>query len=62
MTADDITNIEAAELLKTASKELLTLAALGKIDLNHLAHWELRSRRRQLGTAWVGAMARECQP
>ena len=43
---DDILGIEAQELMRNASDEMLRLAPFrGEIDLNRLAQWELRSRR-----------------
>ncbi len=37
---DDIIPLEALDLLRHASDELLRQAALGQIDLNRLAYWE----------------------
>lgn len=49
MDHDDILNLEAQELMRQASDEMLELATLEEIDLNALAHCELRARiyRRQ---------------
>jgi hypothetical protein len=59
---DDIIPLEALDLLRHASDELLSKAALGEIDLSTLARWELRSRRRDLGLQWIGALARSSAP
>jgi len=45
MTEDDITRLEAYEILRPASDELLQMAAYGQIDLNALARMEFRARR-----------------
>ena len=39
-------DIEALEILRPASDYLLQMAASGQIDLNNLARFELRTRRR----------------
>ena len=39
-------DIEALEILGSASDYLLQMAAFGQIDLNNLARLELRARRR----------------
>ena len=39
-------DIEALEILRPASDHLLQMAAFGQIDLNNLARFELRTRRR----------------
>jgi hypothetical protein len=62
MQDEDIIPIEALDILRNASDELLRRATLGEIDLNTLARWELRSRRRELGLQWVGALARSSEP
>ena len=62
MDHDDILHLEAFEIMRNASDELLQLATLEEIDLNNLAHWEYRSRRRQPGTAWVSILERDMQP
>jgi hypothetical protein len=62
MQDEDIIPIEALDILRNASDELLRGATLGEIDLNKLAGWELRSRRRELGLQWVGALARSSEP
>jgi hypothetical protein len=62
MQDEDILPIEALDILRNASDELLRHAALGQIDLNSLAHWELRTRRRDAGSRWIGAMAEGFQP
>jgi hypothetical protein len=62
MQDEDILPIEALDILRNASDELLRHAALGQIDLNSLAHWELRTRRRELGRQWIGALAGSSQP
>ena len=59
---DDIIPLEFLDLLRNASDELLRQAALGQIDLHALAHWELRSRRRDLGLQWIGALAGSSEP
>ena len=59
---EDIIPLEALDLLHHASDELVRQAALGQIDLNRLAHWELRSRRRDLGRQWIGALAGSSEP
>lgn len=43
---DDIIPLGGLDLLHSASDELLSQAAVGRIDLNTLARFELRSRRR----------------
>ena len=62
MQDEDIIPLEALDILRNASDELLRRATLGEIDLNTLARWELRSRRRELGLQWVGALARNSEP
>jgi hypothetical protein len=62
MQDDDILHLEAMELLRNASDELLRLSTIQEIDLNSLAHIELRYRRRSLGHHWVGALARDFEP
>jgi hypothetical protein len=62
MQDEDIIPMEALNLLRDASDELLSMAARGQIDLNTLARWELRSRRRDLGLRWIGALARSSEP
>lgn len=59
---DDIIPLEAMDLLHHASDELVRQAALGQIDLNRLAYWEARSRRRDLGLQWIGALAGSSEP
>jgi len=39
-------DIEALDILRAASDYLLQMAASGQIDLNNLARFELRTRRR----------------
>jgi len=62
MQDEDIIPLEALDLLRNASDELLRQAARGQIDLNTLAHFELRSRRRELGRQWIGALAGSSEP
>jgi len=62
MQDDDIIPLEALDLLRNASDELLSKAALGEIDLGRLARLELRSRRRDLGLQWIGALAQSSGP
>ena len=62
MDHDDIIHLEALEFMRQASDELLHLATLQEIDLNMLAHHELRSRRRQIGSAYIRNLSREFQP
>ena len=62
MQDEDIIPLEALDLLRNASDELLRQAARGQIDLNALAHFELRSRRRELGRQWIGALAGSAEP
>ena len=57
MQDEDIIPLEALDLLRNASDELLRHAARGQTDLNAFAHMELRSRRRELGRQWIGALA-----
>lgn len=57
LTDDDITAIEAYEILRPASDYLLQLAACGQIDLNKLARMELRARLRYEATCQIAAMA-----
>ena len=57
LTDDDITAIEAYEILRPASDYLLQLAACGQIDLNKLARLELRARLRYEATCQIAAMA-----
>jgi hypothetical protein len=57
LTDDDITAIEAYEVLRPASDYLLQLAACGQIDLNKLARSELRARLRYEATCRIAAMA-----
>ena len=54
MQDEDIIPLEALDLLRQAAR--------GQIDLNALAHFELRSRRRELGRQWIGALAGSSQP
>lgn len=58
MTDDDITAIEAYEILRPASDYLLQRAAAGQIDLNKLARNELRARRRYEASLEIAAMDR----
>jgi len=44
MTEDDITRLEAYEILRPASDELLQMAAEGQVDLNALARMEFHAR------------------
>lgn len=44
MNDDDLHRLEAQEILREASNEMLELAATQEIDLNRLAWWELRRR------------------
>jgi hypothetical protein len=62
MQDEDIIPLEALDLLRNASDELLAMATRGQINLNRLAHWELRSRRRDVGLQWIGALARSSEP
>jgi hypothetical protein len=62
MDHDDILHLEALEFMRNASDELLQLATLQEIDLNTLAHHELRSRRRPIGSAYIRNLSREFQP
>ena len=62
MQDEDIIPLEALDLLRNASDELLRMAACGEIDLNRFARLELRSRRRDIGLHWVGALARRSEP
>ena len=62
MQDDDILHLEAMELLRNASDELLRVSTIQEIDLNSIAHVELRYRRRALGNQWVGALARDFEP
>jgi hypothetical protein len=62
MNDDDILHIEAQEILRQASSEMLELTARQEIDLNRLALWELRlreSRRREQRGAHISALVRE---
>jgi len=62
MQDEDIIPLEALDLLRNASDELLSMATCGQIDLHTLARWELRSRRRDLGLQWIGALAGSSEP
>lgn len=62
MDHDDILHLEALEFMRQASDELLQLATLHEIDLNTLAHHELRSRRRPIGSSYIRNLSREFQP
>jgi len=62
MQDEDILHLEAMELLRNASDELLHVSTIQEIDLNSIANVELRYRRRALGHQWVGALAREFKP
>ena len=62
MLDEDIIPLEALDLLRNASDELLSMATCGQIDLHTLARWELRSRRRDLGLQWIGALAGSSEP
>jgi len=44
MQDEDIIPLEALDLLRNASDELLRMATCGEIDLNTFARLELRSR------------------
>ena len=62
MDDDDILHIEAQEILRQASSEMLELTALQEIDLNRLALWELRvreARRQDQRGAHISALVRE---
>jgi hypothetical protein len=62
MDHDDILHLEAQELMRQASDEMLQLAALEEIDLNALAHCELRYRnsyRQQERGMIISATVRE---
>jgi hypothetical protein len=45
MDPDDILRLEAINIMREASDELLELAELKELDLNSIARNELRSRR-----------------
>ncbi len=62
MDDDDILHLEAIEIMRNASDELLRVSSLGEIDLNTVAHQELRYRSRELGRHWVGALAASFEP
>ena len=62
MEDEDIIPLEAFDLLRNASDELLRMATCGEIDLNTFARLELRSRRSDVGLQWVGALARSSEP
>jgi hypothetical protein len=62
MQDEDIIPLEALDLLRNASDELLRKATRGEIDLNTFARCELRSRRRDLGLQWIGALAGSSGP
>ena len=57
MTEEDITRLEAHELLRGASDEVLQMAIAGQIDLNALARFEFRSRRRNEACQWIETLA-----
>jgi len=62
MDDDDILHIEAQEILRQASYEMLELTARQEIDLNRLAFWELRTRearRQEQRGAQISALVRE---
>ena len=62
MQDEDIIPLEALDLLRNASDELLRRPHAARSTCNTLAHWELRSRRRDLGLQWIGALARSSEP
>ena len=62
MQDEDIIPLEALDLLRNASDELLRMATRGEINLHTFASWELRSRRRDMGLQWIGALARSSEP
>jgi hypothetical protein len=62
MDPDDILHLEAQEFMRQASDEMLELATPQEIDLNTLAHHELRGRRRHTGGAYIRNLSRELQP
>ena len=57
MTEEDITRLEAHEILSGASDEVLQMAIAGQIDLNALARVEFRSRRRNEARQWIDILA-----
>ncbi len=62
MDHDDILHLEAQEFLRQASDEMLELVDIEYLDLNALAHCELRardSRRQQQRGMIVSAAVRE---
>jgi len=59
-TGNSAFSTDDLEFVQTAPTRLLTAAAQGRVDLNHLARVELASRGLDLDGVWVGfARARE---
>ena len=55
---EDILPLEAHEILRPASDDLLRMAANGQIDLNYLARAEFRARMEHQATLDIIAMQR----